>query len=140
MMENNKKSLLDTDKEIFFSKAIKAGKRIYYLDVKRNRKREMFLAITESKKIISGEGDNAQVNFEKHKIFLYKEDFDKFTKGLHQAIQYIIDEQGPVVHYPDEKEEEETKEKSTVAKVAANEIPEDDFKDDLIIDKINIEF
>lgn len=140
MMENNKKSLLDTDKEIFFSKAIKAGKRIYYLDVKRNRKHEMFLAITESKKIISGEGDNAQVNFEKHKIFLYKEDFDKFTKGLHQAIQYIIDEQGPVVHYPDEKEEEETKEKSTVAKVAANEIPEDDFKDDLIIDKINIEF
>ena len=94
MMEDNKKSLLDTDKEIFFSKAIKAGKRIYYLDVKRNRKHEMFLAITESKKIISGEGDNAQVNFEKHKIFLYKEDFDKFTKGLHQAIQYIIDEQG----------------------------------------------
>ena len=140
MMENNKKSLLDTDKEIFFSKAIKAGKRIYYLDVKRNRKHEMFLAITESKKIISGEGDNAQVNFEKHKIFLYKEDFDKFTKGLHQAIQYIIDEQGPIVHYPDEKEEEETEEKSTVAKVAANEIPEDDFKDDLIIDKINIEF
>ena len=140
MMENNKKSLLDTDKEIFFSKAIKAGKRIYYLDVKRNRKHEMFLAITESKKIISGEGDNAQVNFEKHQIFLYKEDFDKFTKGLHQAIQYIIDEQGPIVHYPDEKEEEETEEKSTVAKVAANEIPEDDFKDDLIIDKINIEF
>ncbi len=77
------------DKEIVFSKSIKAGKRIYYLDVKKNRKDEMFLAITESKKIISGEGDNAQVSFEKHKIFLYKEDFEKFSNGLAQAIDFI---------------------------------------------------
>ena len=45
------------DKEIVFSKSIKAGKRIYYLDVKKNRKDEMFLAITESKKVVMGEGD-----------------------------------------------------------------------------------
>ncbi|MCI1647074.1 MAG: PUR family DNA/RNA-binding protein [Bacteroides sp.] len=77
------------DKEIVFSKAIKAGKRIYYLDVKKNRKDEMFLAITESKKIITGEGDNAQVSFEKHKIFLYKEDFEKFESGLHEAISFV---------------------------------------------------
>lgn len=77
------------DKEIVFSKSIKAGKRIYYLDVKKNRKDEMFLAITESKKIVSGEGDDSQVSFEKHKIFLYKEDFDKFTDGLHEAISFI---------------------------------------------------
>ena len=55
----------------------------------------MFLAITESKKIVSGEGDDSQVSFEKHKIFLYKEDFEKFTNGLQQAIQFITDEQGP---------------------------------------------
>ena len=66
------------DKEIVFSKSIKAGKRIYYLDVKKNRKDEMFLAITESKKVVMGEGDDSQVSFEKHKIFLYKEDFQKF--------------------------------------------------------------
>ena len=42
------------DKEIVFSKSIKAGKRIYYLDVKKNRKDEMFLAITESKKVVMG--------------------------------------------------------------------------------------
>ena len=89
MEEFKKKSAADGDKEIVFSKAIKAGKRIYYLDVKKNRKEEMFLAITESKKIVSGEGDDAQVSFEKHKIFLYKEDFEKFMDGLHQAIQYI---------------------------------------------------
>lgn len=94
MEEFKKRSAAETDKEIVFSKAIKAGKRIYYLDVKKSRKNEMFLAITESKKIISGEGDDSQVNFEKHKIFLYKEDFEKFTNGLNEAINYIIQEQG----------------------------------------------
>lgn len=84
------------DKEIVFSKSIKAGKRIYYLDVKKSRKGEMFLAITESKKVINGEGENAQVNFEKHKIFLYKEDFEKFMTGLNEAIQYINKEEGEV--------------------------------------------
>ena len=77
------------DKEIVFSKSIKAGKRIYYLDVKKNRKDEMFLAITESKKVVMGEGDDSQVSFEKHKIFLYKEDFGKFMAGLEQAINFI---------------------------------------------------
>ena len=92
MEEFKKKSAAEGDKEIVFSKAIKAGKRIYYLDVKKNRKEEMFLAITESKKIVSGEGDDAQISFEKHKIFLYKEDFEKFMEGLHQAIQFIESE------------------------------------------------
>ena len=82
------------DKEIVFSQSIKAGKRIYYLDVKKNRKDEMFLAITESKKIVTGEGDDSQVSFEKHKIFLYKEDFEKFMAGLQQAIRFIEEEQG----------------------------------------------
>lgn len=88
------------DKEIIFSKAIKAGKRIYYLDVKKNRKDELFLAITESKKVITGEGDNTKVNFEKHKIFLYKEDFEKFTKGLNEALNYIEEKQGKHVVEP----------------------------------------
>ena len=112
MEDYKKKSVVDGDKEIVFSKAIKAGKRIYYLDVKKNRKDEMFLAITESKKIVSGEGDDSQVSFEKHKIFLYKEDFEKFTNGLQQAIQFIADEQGPIEpHHSDSEEiaEEEQK-------------------------------
>lgn len=90
-MEDLKKKMSTdlSDKEIVFSKAIKAGKRIYYLDVKKNRKDEMFLAITESKKIIVGDGDDSQVSFEKHKIFLYKEDFEKFMTGLNQAIDFI---------------------------------------------------
>ena len=61
---------------------------------------EMFLAITESKKIINGEGEDPQINFEKHKIFLYKEDFHKFINGLTQAIQFIEENQ----HMPAKEE------------------------------------
>lgn len=93
MDELKKKSVVDSDKEIVFSKSIKAGKRIYYLDVKKNRKDEMFLAITESKKVVSGDGDESQVSFEKHKIFLYQEDFEKFMSGLLETVSFIREEQ-----------------------------------------------
>ena len=63
------------DKEIVFSQSIKAGKRIYYLDVKKTEKTKCFLAITESKKIVMGEGDDSQVSFEKHKIFSIQRGF-----------------------------------------------------------------
>lgn len=99
MEDLKKKSTTETDKEIVFSKAIKAGKRIYYLDVRKNRKEEMFLAITESKKVVNGESDSQSVSFEKHKIFLYKEDFGKFLDGINEAISFINKEnasQNPV--------------------------------------------
>ena len=54
-----------------------------------NRKDELFLAITESKKIVTGSTETPSVQFEKHKIFLYKEDFEKFVTGLTEAIQFI---------------------------------------------------
>ena len=91
MEDLKKKCMTETDKEIVFSKAIKAGKRIYYVDVRKNKKDDMFLAITESKKIITGEGNAPSISFEKHKIFLYKEDFDKFINGLQEAIKFIED-------------------------------------------------
>ena len=109
MEEFKKKSAAEGDKEIVFSKAIKAGKRIYYLDVKKNRKEEMFLAITESKKIVSGEGEDAQVSFEKHKIFLYKEDFEKFMEGLQQTIQFIESEGNENLPLSEEGNTEEIK-------------------------------
>lgn len=84
----------ENEKEIVFSQSIKAGKRIYYIDVKKNRKEEMYLSITESKKIVNGEGEDAQVSFEKHKIFLYREDFEKFITSLQKAIGYVVTEQG----------------------------------------------
>ena len=83
---NAKSEIRESD--IIFSKAINAGKRIYYLDVKQNRKGELFLVITESKKITKEE-EFRPVLFEKHKIFLYKEDFDKFADAMTEAISYI---------------------------------------------------
>ncbi|MBP1677286.1 MAG: hypothetical protein H6Q20_1845 [Bacteroidetes bacterium] len=82
------------DTEIIYSKAIKAGKRIYYLDVKKSRNEDLFLAITESKKKVTGYDEDAQVTYEKHKIFLYKEDFDKFIEGLEDVVGFIKREQG----------------------------------------------
>lgn len=97
MEDLTKKSAVEAnDKDIIFSKSIKAGKRIYYLDVKKNRKDELFLAITESKKVMVGYGDEAHLNFEKHKIFLYREDLEKFTEGLRQVIDYINEQSGDV--------------------------------------------
>ena len=116
MEEYRKKNGTDAnDKEIVFSQAIKAGKRIYYVDVKKNRKDEMFVAITESKKIITGEGDDSQISFEKHKIFLYKEDFEKFLNGLQQAIRFVENVQ------PSDNAFEKTDEKSEIRAGEPNE-------------------
>jgi hypothetical protein len=103
-MEDKKRSAVDGDKEIIVSKAIKAGKRIYYLDVKKNRRDEMFLSITESKKVVAGDEFAPQVVFEKHKIFLYREDFAKFVSGLNEMIQYIEDNQEPFIPYYNKEE------------------------------------
>lgn len=84
------KKAVKRDHEIVYSRAVKAGKRIYYLDVKKNRKNDLFLCITESKKVVWGDTpETQQVQFEKHKIFLYKEDFDKFADGLSEVIEFI---------------------------------------------------
>jgi hypothetical protein len=73
-------------KEEIFTKVVRAGKRTYFFDVKATRKEDYYLTITESKKRMGKEG---KVFYEKHKIFLYKEDFDKFTEGLRDAVDYI---------------------------------------------------
>ena len=85
------------ENDIIYSKAIKAGKRIYYVDVKKSRNDDLYLSITESKKRVMG-SDDAQVSYEKHKIFLYKEDFGEFTEGLEDVISFIKRELGtPII-------------------------------------------
>lgn len=92
-MEDFKKNT-PAEKDIVFSKTVKAGKRIYYIDVKRNRKDELYLSITESKKVITGEADAMAVNYEKHKIFLYQEDFEHVMSALLESVEYIRNAQG----------------------------------------------
>ena len=83
-----------TEPEIVYSRAVKAGKRIYYLDVKKARNEDLYLCITESKRKQTGEAEPPQ--FEKHKVFLYKEDFAHFTEGLNDVISYVQGQLGAI--------------------------------------------
>ena len=69
-----------------FSKAVRAGKRTYFFDVKSTRGNDLYLTITESKRKFHDDGKHA---YEKHKLFLYKEDFEKFVEGLEEALEKI---------------------------------------------------
>lgn len=88
MAEGTEKNdeVVKTEREEIFSKSVRAGKRTYFFDVKTTRRNDYYLTLTESKKRFNRDG---RFYFEKHKIFLYKEDFDKFTEGLTEAIEYI---------------------------------------------------
>ncbi|MCI6372894.1 MAG: DUF3276 family protein [Bacteroidaceae bacterium] len=76
------------DTGILFSRTVKAGQRIYYVDVKENRRGEKYLSITESKKMVSNDEENPHVSYEKHKIFLFPEDFQKFMECMEEAMDY----------------------------------------------------
>lgn len=76
----------ENQREEIFSKVVRAGKRTYFLDVKATRRNDYYLTITESKKRFNRDGRHY---FEKHKIFLYKEDFEKFTENLQDVINFI---------------------------------------------------
>jgi len=88
-MENKKSNIQDPD--IVFSKSVSSGKRIYYLDVKKNRQGKLFLTITESKKVLIQDSSQPAVHFEKYKIFIFKEDLDNFLSALNETISYIKD-------------------------------------------------
>jgi hypothetical protein len=83
--ENNEKR-----SDSIYSKRVRAGKRrTYFFDVRSTKGNDYYLTITESRKRFSGEG------YDRHKIFLYKEDFNKFIKGLNEAVDYVKTELMP---------------------------------------------
>lgn len=77
------------DQEEIYSQRIKAGKRTYFFDVKATRGQDFYLTITESKRRLR---DDDTFSYEKHKIFLYKEDFVKFVDALQDAVDYVREE------------------------------------------------
>lgn len=87
------------EQEIVYSRSVKAGKRIYYLDVRKARNEDLYLCITESKRR-QAEGEEAP-SFEKHKVFLYKEDFAHFTEGLQDVIAYVQNQLGTIEARPE---------------------------------------
>ena len=82
------------------STAVRAGKRTYFFDVKATRNDDYYLTITESKR---RPGDDA--SYEKHKIFLYREDFTKFAEGLQETTAYIVAHRGETEPRDDEQKD-----------------------------------
>jgi hypothetical protein len=93
-------------REEIFSEKVKAGKRTYFFDVKATRSNDYYLTITESKKRFKDDG----FTYEKHKIFLYKEDFNKFLDALTNTVNHVKHELMPNIDFtqfdhPPEREE-----------------------------------
>ena len=77
------------DQEEIYTQRVKAGKRTYFFDVKATRAQDYYLTITESRRRNNAD---ESVSYEKHKIFLYKEDFLKFADALQDAVDYVREE------------------------------------------------
>jgi len=103
--------------EEIFTKVVRAGKRTYFFDVKATRKDDYYLTITESKKRLGKEG---KIFYEKHKIFLYKEDFEKFTEGLKDAVTFIDNGNNALNVSVPSSNDEPIDEKSTIAEEFTN--------------------
>ena len=103
-------------REEVFAKIVRAGKRTYFFDVKETRAKEMYLTITESKRKFNN--DIQKFFYEKHKLFLYKEDFDKFLDALNLVINIIKTGELP--------EEIQDSDETTISK---NDIPDVSFDD-----------
>ncbi|MCE7990752.1 MAG: PUR family DNA/RNA-binding protein [Roseivirga sp.] len=82
---------MDSDKNEIFSQRVRAGKRTYFFDVKATRSNDYYLTITESKRKYKDDG----YTYEKHKIFLYKEDFNKFMNALSNTVDHVKEELMP---------------------------------------------
>lgn len=77
---------MNSEQNEIYSKVVRAGKRTYFFDIKSTKGNDLYITLTESKKTFSEEGDG---NYQKHKIFLYKEDFEKFREGLDDVLLKI---------------------------------------------------
>lgn len=105
-MEENK----EKGRDEIYSERVRAGKRTYFFDVKSTRSNDYYLTITESKRRFKDDG----FFYEKHKIFLYKEDFNKFIEALNETVNYVKDELLPDVDFTqfDNREDDEDDEEA----------------------------
>ena len=96
-----------SDQEEIYSKVLRAGRRTYFFDVRSTKAGDYYLTITESKKFTH---DDGSFHYKKHKIYLYKEDFEAFKENVEEMMDFIINEKGSEViserHQKDFKKEE----------------------------------
>lgn len=125
------------DAEDIFSKILRAGRRTYFFDVRSTKAGDYYLTISESKKFTNEDGT---FYFKKHKIYLYKEDFEGFSNLLEEMTKYIIDEKGleviSEIHQKDFKREEFTSETDKSDKSNSNEKDEKENFTDVDFDDI----
>lgn len=79
------------DREEIFSKSVRAGRRTYFFDVRSTRAGDYYMTITESKKFSNEDGS---AHYKKHKIYLYKEDFDEFASSFKEVSDFIFEKKG----------------------------------------------
>ena len=134
-MEENKQHV----NEDIYSKVLRAGRRTYFFDVRSTKAGDYYLTISESKKFTN---DDGTFYFKKHKIYLYKEDFENFSNILGEMTKYIIDAKGleviSEIHDKDykSKSEEESNEKSEEVTVDAVEEKKEDKSDEVEFEDI----
>ena len=120
----------DYNAEEIFSKALRAGRRTYFFDVRETKAGDYYLTITESKKFTNEDGT---FYYKKHKIYLYKEDFAEFNSSLKETCDFIIENKGEEVisekHDKDFDKKKEKKEESESANHKDEKEEEKDFAD-----------
>jgi hypothetical protein len=119
------------EKEEIFSKVLRAGRRTYFFDVRATKADDYYITITESKKFTEEDGS---FHFKKHKIYLYKEDFNDFTEILGEMTSYVLNHKGEEViserhqkdfkkeYHSDKTEESETPSTSTFTDIDFDDI------------------
>lgn len=125
-MDNNEKN----SQEEIFSKSLRAGRRTYFFDVRETRAGDYYLTITESKK---NSNEDGTFYFKKHKIYLYKEDFESFKEHLEEATDFITREKGEEViserHQSDYNEKLDSNETQQDSKDGLNKFTDISFED-----------
>jgi hypothetical protein len=118
------------EKDEIFSKVLRAGRRTYFFDVRATKADDYYLTITESKKFTNADGS---FHYKKHKIYLYKEDFDGFAEILNEMTSYIVEEKGQEVisdkHQKDFKKEYQEDEVATDATPSPDKFTDISFED-----------
>jgi len=104
--------------EEIFSKVLRAGRRTYFFDVRETKAGDYYLTITESKKFTNEDGT---FYYKKHKIYLYKEDFDDFNSSLNETFDFIIEKKGKEVISDKHDKDFESKKKDNNSNEEQNE-------------------
>ena len=120
------------NREEIYSRPVRAGKRTYFFDVKATRGQDLYMTITESKRRFDDDGN---VHYQKHKIFLYREDFENFEEGFVDAVQKI-DELMATGNYRDPIAERKAKAEAEPVAEESSETESENTADDISFDDL----